>query len=108
MPDQHGRLTEADHEKIRAWWTGRWNEPVTCPVCKTNDWGVGEHVVLLSRHANDAFRPGTPAYMMITVGCKTCAHTMLFNAVHIGIVAPYDPALDTTESLRALTGPDGG
>ncbi len=40
MPDEHGRLTEADNDLIQRWWGRHWkdDDPVICPVCKTTDW----------------------------------------------------------------------
>jgi hypothetical protein len=105
MPDQSGRLTPEDHQKIQNWWIGRWKIPVVCPVCKTSEWMVGEYVVTLSRAASDAFVSGTPVYQMIQVGCIFCSHTMLFNAVSMGVMTAYDA---TRQSAQALTAPKTG
>jgi hypothetical protein len=35
MPDEHGRLTEADNDLIQRWWSQHWtDDSVICPVCK--------------------------------------------------------------------------
>jgi hypothetical protein len=110
MPDQHGRLTAEDHQKIRDWWVGRWSVPVICPVCKTGNWGIGEHVVVLHRNGVDSYVPGTPSYQMILVYCKACSHTMFFNAVTMGILPPYNPAADPASSVlsQLLVPPETG
>jgi hypothetical protein len=94
MPDDRGRLTPEDHTKLREWWGQYWRGSVACPVCKTTEWVVGEHVVSVNRLASDAGVDGSPSYQMVLVGCKTCSHTMFFNAVQIGLTPHYDPATD--------------
>ena len=107
MPDGSGRLTEEDHEKIRNWWTGRWKAPVVCPVCKTSGWTVATHVVVVHRAAPDHLVQGSPAYPFFLVTCNTCTHTMFFNAVAVGVAAPYDPAVDNTLSPNLLVDQKG-
>lgn len=87
MPDEHGRLTKADNDLIERWWSQHWQDPVTCPVCKTTDWVIAGHLVNIQRHPADANASNTPTYPHIIVTCKLCAHSMFFNAVQIGIAA---------------------
>lgn len=87
MPDQGGRLTDADQEKARQWFAIHWKEPVVCPVCRTDNWTVGDHVVQSARWAQNMFAP--PAYPFVMVACNSCHHTLLFNAVPMGIVPVY-------------------
>jgi hypothetical protein len=106
MPDQRGRLTPADHEKIREWWLTRerWKAPVVCSVCQTTNWRVAEYVLVLQRHGDDADVLGTPSYPMVALGCSNCGHSIFFNAVMMGISTEYDPKLDPTV-LAALPKP---
>jgi len=104
MPDEHGRLTEADNDLIQRWWSQHWkdDDPVICPVCKTTDWKTAGHLVHIPRHAPDANASNTPTYPHIIVICKFCAHSMFFNAVQIGIAATYmPPAGQTTTGAAA-------
>ena len=109
MPDQRGRLTPEDFEKIRQWWltNERWKASVVCPACQTTSWTVLDFVLQLMRHGEDAIVTGTPAYPMIGVICNHCSHTMLFNAVTMGVVGEYDPKVDST-ALPSLPPPRGG
>lgn len=103
MPDLSGQLTTDDIAKIHQWWIGRWKDPVVCPVCKSQEWGMASHVVTLHRNANDAFIPTTQNYPHLLVGCKTCAHTMLFNAVQMGISLPYiEPVAPPSNAREAI------
>lgn len=103
MPDNNGKLEPRDYETISSWWTNRWKNPVVCPVCKTSEWVVSEYVVNIPRHAHNAFEGDTPTYPHIMVGCKCCAHNMLFNAVAIGVSQPADPAKVALFELPSLS-----
>jgi hypothetical protein len=98
MPDADGKLTPEDHQKIQAWWTtgNHWMGPVICPVCKTTEWSVADHILLLTRHSANGLVSGSIAYPMIGVYCRNCSHTMLFNAVTMGVAGAYNPAADQT------------
>jgi hypothetical protein len=86
MPDAEGILTAEDGEKINRWWIGRWKGSVACVVCQTSNWYVSKHLVQLPRFATDAFINGTSTYPHVLIVCHECSHTMLFNAVRMGIV----------------------
>lgn len=94
MPDEQGRLTEADNDLIERWWSQHSKDPVICPVCKTADWKIAGHLVNIQTHAADANAGKMPIYPHIIVTCKFCAHSMFFNAVQIGIAATYGPAAE--------------
>jgi predicted nucleic-acid-binding Zn-ribbon protein len=85
MPDINGTLNPEDNAKIQKWWSGHWKGTVVCPVCKTTEWTQAPHVVNIQRHAVDANAPSTISYPHIVVTCKSCAHSMFFNAVQIGV-----------------------
>jgi hypothetical protein len=82
MPDEHGRLTEADNDLIERWWGQHSKDSVLCPVCKTTNWKIAGHLVNIQSDAADS---NTPTYPHIIVTCKFCAHSMFFNAAQIGI-----------------------
>jgi RNase P subunit RPR2 len=102
MPDSTGALTPSDNDKIQNWWNQHWKAPVTCPVCKTTEWTVAPHVVNIQRHAIDAAVANTVSYPHIVVTCKSCAHSMFFNAVQIGISA----SRPVPSFTNALTNPN--
>ena len=91
MPDEHGRLTEADNELIERWWGQHSKDSVTCPVCKTTNWKIVGHLVKIQSDAAGANASNTPTFPHIIVTCKFCAHSIFFNAVRIGIAATYVP-----------------
>jgi hypothetical protein len=91
MPDEHGRLTEADNDLIERWWSQHSKDSVICSVCNTTNWRIAPHLVNIWSDAADANASNTPTYPHIIVTCKFCAHSIFFNAVQIGIAATYVP-----------------
>jgi hypothetical protein len=85
MPDEHGGLTEADNDLIERWWGQHSKHSVICPVCKTTNWKIVGHIVKIQRNAADA---NGSTYPHIIITCNSCAHSMFFDAVRIGITMP--------------------
>jgi hypothetical protein len=85
MPDEKGKLTPEDHQKIKDWWGLHWKGPLVCPVCQESNWQTGDYVVYAARFSDDL--PGeAPTIPLITISCTTCAHVLMFGAVPIGIL----------------------
>src|SRR5260370_37262796 len=105
MPDEHGRLTEADNDLIQRWWGQHWkdDDPVICPVCKTTDWKTAGHLVNIPTHAPDAKASHPPTYPHSIFLCKFCAHSLFSHAVQIGI--PDPPARRPTARADGPRGP---
>lgn len=94
MPDSSGRLTNEDLQKVNTWWNTKWKGPVICPVCKTSTWSTAAHVMQMYRLAADAQAAGTSSYQFVAVSCRTCAHTLLFNSVSMGVTPRMPPDAD--------------
>lgn len=107
IPDDHGKLTDEDQVKVKAWWDAHWTRVVACPVCGSTDWSTGSHLVSISRMAADAFTPGTLTFPHVMVVSDVCGYTLFFNATMMGIGTPYDPNLDPT-TRRLLGSPADG
>jgi hypothetical protein len=109
MPDEHGQLTDADNELIERWWSQHSKDSVICPVCNTDGWQIAGHLVNIQTHAADASAVNTLTYPHIIVTCKFCAHSMFFNAAHIGIaVSPARRSASASDlmeqqGIRGLT-----
>jgi hypothetical protein len=108
MPDIKGTLSSADNEIIQRWWTQHWKEPVVCPVCKTTEWTTAPHVVNFLRHAVDAAVNNTVSYPHIVVTCQSCAHSMFFNAVQIGVSPARQPESALSRAIGVNTEAMGG
>jgi hypothetical protein len=104
MPDTTGLLSPSENETIQRWWTQHWKAPVTCPVCKTSEWTIAPHVVNIQRYALDTGAQGTVTYPHIVVTCKSCAHSMFFNAAQIGVGTMHVPAPQNALGLASALG----
>lgn len=99
MEDGRGRLSAAQKEKFVAWLDEKGKDHA-CPVCKTNSWSIGEHLLNGFVHVPNAGLVLTGAsYPMAFVVCNNCAYTRQFMAVPIGL-------LDAPETNRE-DGKDG-
>lgn len=71
-------------QKIRNVWTG--DRP--CPICsKTTYWDISG-VYQIQQYNEGNHCPGAPIAPLILVTCRTCGHTILFNAIALGVVDP--------------------
>jgi hypothetical protein len=69
--------TQIDPVKLAAWLDERWAGPKACPVCRQNDWQIGDSLLELKRYGTSTSEPVIP---LVSLTCNHCAHTLLFNA----------------------------
>jgi hypothetical protein len=71
-------------QKLKVVWTG--DRP--CPICsKSIAWEISG-VYQIQQYNEGNHCPGAPIAPMILVTCRTCGHTILFNAISLGVVDP--------------------
>ncbi|MFW5679095.1 MAG: hypothetical protein ACOC3D_02425 [Pseudomonadota bacterium] len=89
MPDTTGRLTAEDRQLILNWLKtkGRHHD---CPVCGTNKWMIGDHLIAGRVHGLDPKTVAREQYPQVVLVCNNCAHTRYFMAVPLGLVLPID------------------
>lgn len=78
-------LTKDDRNRIVAWLTER-QKNGHCPVCNTNKWTVGAHLLhgqVVS--PNGGIMIGGATYPQAFVVCDHCAYVRTFMAVPIGL-----------------------
>ncbi len=75
--------------RAKAWFEIHWKDPVQCPVCRTEKWTIGAYYAVMQTAVPP--NPLAPVLPYIQVQCNECAYTMLFNAVAMGLWAPYNP-----------------
>ena len=88
MPDEFGILTEEEKTKINQWLKDKWREPMICPISKDNNWMIGNGAVVPINMTKNGPKLGGNVFPQIMLICKTCGHTLFFNAVMIGIFPP--------------------
>lgn len=72
---------EVNYLKAIDWIRKNWTNPTECPICGSDDWGIGDHLVEMR-----SLSPDGPVYPQFFVYCKKCAYTIFFNAVIAGLV----------------------
>jgi hypothetical protein len=102
MADSAGALTEAQRkeiaEKLDKIWTG---SAKNCPICGSNQWLVGQHLVQPITLKDNALQLGGTGYPQIMLISRPCGYTLFFNAVIFGVVPPE------SESEAEGNEPDG-
>lgn len=105
MADEDGLLSASEMDAAIKWLTSLNKETPTCPLCKNQNWVVGERMVRVSailptfqHHATVSFYP------FITVMCARCGYTMLMNAVPMGLFQKDEEP----SSARKETGASNG
>jgi len=71
--------------------TGKIGGDRACPMCGHNTWTVNDGLVLLT------LQPPTPGAVMlggitlpnVTITCKTCGNTVLFNVFTLGLAEMF-------------------
>ena len=85
MPDNPGLLTDDQKRRIVEWLKQR-GAPKHCAACGQNNWNLGAHLVVPSTWMGGGISLGGPSYPLAMLICRNCSHTVLFNAVIMGIV----------------------
>src|SRR5258708_1838700 len=88
MPDNEGKLTAEDVNKIQAWLA---QYPTAadarCPLCASPEWIVAEYLVQpVTLGPGNALRLGGIGYPQVMLNSNPCGYTRFINAVIIGIV----------------------
>lgn len=89
MPDSTGKLTQGEKRKVIDNFEVRGWQPFVCPICRMDEWEVGDHLVqpLAVGFYNRVLLEGV-AYPQVMLISKPCGYTMFINAVMAGIVRP--------------------
>lgn len=85
MPDRQGVLSTEERDQITKWIDDK-NPDLKCPVSSDNDWILTEHLIHMPIYTTGGIIVGGTAYPQVQIVCAGCGHTLLFNAVTIGLV----------------------
>jgi hypothetical protein len=90
MPAEDGKLLPDEITKLTAWLEEKWTNQ-TCTSCGTDQWNVTDQLALMPIHRPDKSFIGAPAVPSVVAVCLNCGHTILFNAVKIGLLEGTRP-----------------
>ena len=106
MADDTQKLTQEERDRIVQWIKKAMGDTkLPCPVCKSDDWLVAEHLVstpIVSPQGGVTI--GGPTYPHSPIICQICGFTYFINSVRMGIsTLPQDDesAAKTAEKREA-------
>ena len=85
MPDQHGKLTQADKQKAINWFNTK-TKNHNCPSCGENSWTVGDDLLNLMPYTGGNMIIGGPSYPTAFLVCNSCAYIRQYMAIPMGIL----------------------
>ncbi len=105
MPDQTGKLTDAERaeisQRINQRWEGRDDK---CPICGDTQWQVAPHIVTpIILGLGNNVQLGGPAYPQAML-ISPCGHTRYVNILMLGLggmMMPSPPAATQTAPTTA-------
>ena len=92
MPDEKGLLSPEEREKCAAWFQQHSSGNVECPICKTSQWEIEDHLV--KTHIlvpGQRSVEGTPMFSFFLACCRNCRHTLFVNAVDSQVIQNRPP-----------------
>ncbi|MGR3456092.1 hypothetical protein [Pseudooceanicola sp.] len=84
MPRGDGSLSKDEKQKVIDWVNEK-GVHHNCPVCGSNNWGVGDHLLSGMPYMGGSIVAGGPSYPAAMLVCNNCAYTRHFMAVKIGL-----------------------
>jgi len=57
-----------------------------CAVCHSKEWTIAERIYAMSDYYPHGFVPTGFRVPFVVLSCAKCAHSILFNAIGLGIV----------------------
>lgn len=85
MPNSYGKWYSKERDQVLAWINDKWTHGKDCAVCGNRNWALGEYAVAPVPLAASVISTSAPTFPHAMVTCKTCAYSMFFNTVVMGI-----------------------
>jgi hypothetical protein len=75
--------------KAGPWLNSKWAGLKTCPICRANSWNLPTTLVELRQFYGGDLVLGADSSLqpIFPLVCLNCGHTLLFNAIVMGLVA---------------------
>ena len=92
MPDDAGKLTDAEKQLVSDWIGKNASPDLKCPLCGDSGWIIGGHLVQpITLGGKMGLMLGGVGYPQVMLISQKCGHTLFFNAVVIGLVKTPHP-----------------
>lgn len=88
MPDETGRLSEAEVQIIIEYLSKLGGKIPTCEFCATDNWAISAHITIPYPFGR-VMPPVT--YPMFSISCTKCGHTKFLSAVKVPGLLPKPP-----------------
>ena len=75
-----GKLSATETVRLTEWYSKNWDQHFKCPVCQSDKWQTGGHVVEMR-----PFRQGGFAFIQVI---SDCGYTIFLNASVMGVLDP--------------------
>ena len=99
MPDLKGKLSDLELQQVISWLETHQVPHFKCPFCGTKRLGINPFLVNTPIFLGAPMGFGEVAYVYVQLACEHCGHTILFNAVTMGILKNEEPS--TTKPQQA-------
>ena len=84
MPDLHGVLSSSEKQRIADWLQNKGRFRIQCPVCLSNNWSIGDHVVAPTLINGTGVGLGVYPYPQAMLISER-GNTLFLNLVVVGI-----------------------
>jgi hypothetical protein len=98
MPDNEGKLTNADQDAIRKWLTER-EASRACPICGNNQWQISDRLALAPAFLPGGFVVGV-GYPAVVIFCTRCTFFRFHSAIAMGLLPTTDKKVGTSEEAK--------
>jgi hypothetical protein len=84
-------MSRIDDAKLIAHLTEKWGVNSQCPMCKGQEFSVGDRAYQLTEYHQGNLVMGGPVVPLVPIVCTNCGNTLLVNAILSGVVALVKP-----------------
>lgn len=91
---------EIEMQKVVDWLNNKWVGAKLCPICQSNDWNISPKPVEIREFSRGNLVVGGPVYPLVSVTCRVCGYTLLFNAITAGLVEAKHKETNTSQDTE--------
>jgi len=93
------KLSGEQMNKAIKWLNEHWKGDTKCMICQNNNWNISDIIFEFRAFSNGNLIVGGPVYPAIVVICTNCGLSLIFNAIHAGIITVTENNLKLGEEV---------